>query len=87
MSDDSTFFESHLLNEEFIFKTKQEEFSCLIRGRQSNPSNLPGAELGTSLIPENVTEADNQLVALRSKPNGECLFNAICIILFEHETL
>ena len=37
--------------------------------------------LSTSLIPEDVTKADNRLMALRSKPNGDCLSNTVSIIL------
>ena len=43
-----------------LFSRKQEEFSRLIGGKQSNPShsNLPRNELGTSLVPEDVIKAD-----------------------------
>lgn len=95
MSDerDLILFRGHLLNEEIeqaksLFLRKSEEFALLIRGRQANPSysNLPRDELGTSLIPEDVTDAGNQLVALKSKPNGDCLFNAVSITLFGNDT-
>ena len=67
-----------------LFSRKRQEFSGLIRGLQSNPSyrDLPR----TSLIPEDVTKADNRRATLGSKPNGDCLFNAIPIILFGNET-
>ena len=84
MSDesDSIISQSHLVNEEIdqaksLFSRKREEFSRLIRGRQSNPCFSD--ELGTSLFLEDVTEANNRLVALRSKPNGDCLFNVVSI--------
>ena len=78
-------FKDHILNEEIdrakvIYSRKQEEFSHLI-SQQPKPrySNLPRDELGTSLIPEDVTGADDHLVALKAKGNGDCLFNSFFI--------
>ena len=93
MSDESDLncFKGHILNEEIdrakvLYSRKQEEFSRLI-SQQSKPtySNLPRDELGTSLIPEDVTGADDCLVALKAKGNGDCLFNSISILLFGDE--
>ena len=42
--------------------------------------------MNSALIPEDITGADNLLMALRSKPNGDCLFNSVFIILFGNET-
>ena len=84
-------FKGHILNKEIdrakvIYSRKQEEFSCLI-SQQPKPrySNLPRDELGTSLIPEDVIGADDRLVALKAKGNGDCLFNSISILLFGDE--
>ena len=93
MSDESDLncFKGHILNEEIdrakvIYSRKQEEFSRLIsQQRKPRYSNLPRDELGTSLIPEDVTGADDRLVALKAKGNGDCLFNSISILLFGDE--
>ena len=81
----------HILNEEIdrakvIYSRKQEEFSRQI-SQQPKPrySNLPRDELGTLLIPEDVTGADDRLVALKAKGTDDCLFNSIFILLFGDE--
>ena len=75
MSDKSDLncFKGHIFNKEIdrakvIYSRKQEEFLRLI-SQQPKPrySNLPRDELGTSLIPEDVTGADDRLVALKAK--------------------
>ena len=93
MSDESDLncFKGQILNKEIdrakvLYSRKHEEFLCLI-SQQPKPSysNLPRDELGTSLIPEDVTGSDDCLVALRAKGNGDCLFNSISILLFGDE--
>ena len=89
MSDESDLncFKGHILNEEIdqakvIYSRKQEEFSRLISQQpKQRYSNLPRDELGTSLVPKDVTGADDHLVALKAKGNGDCLFNSISIML------
>ena len=84
-------FNGHILKEEIelakvIYSRKQEELSHLI-SQQPKPSysNLPQDELGTLLIPEDVTETNDRLATLRAKGNGNCLFNSISILLFHTE--
>ena len=93
MSDESDLncFKGQILNKEIerakvLYWRKHEEFLRLI-SQQPKPSysNLPGDELGTSLIPEDVRGADDRLGALRAKGNGDCLFNSISILLFGDE--
>ena len=93
MSDENDLncFKGHILNKEIdrakvIYSRKQEEFLRLI-SQQPKPrySNLPRDELWTLLIPEDVAGADDQLVALNAKGNGDCLFNFISILLFGEE--
>ena len=55
-----------------IYSRKQEDFSRV--SSQNQDSNLPRDKLGTSLIPD-FTRADDRLVTLRAKGNGDCLFN------------
>ena len=66
-----------------LFFNKSEEFSLLIRGQEANLSYniLPCDELGTSLIPEDVSEPDNRPVVMGPKFNRDCLFNAVSITL------
>ena len=73
MSDESDLncFKGHILNKEIdrakvIYSRKQEEFSHLISQQPKQKdtvrySNLPQEELGTSLIPEDVTGAEGSL--------------------------
>lgn len=80
MSDKSDLncFKGHILNEEsterklYTQENKLEDFSRV--SSQNQDSNLPRDKLGTSLIPD-FTRADDRLVALRAKGNGDCLFN------------
>ncbi|KAJ7318659.1 hypothetical protein OS493_037447 [Desmophyllum pertusum] len=50
--------------------------------------DFPCDDLATTLIPEDVTaEVDNQVVALSTTGNGDCLFNASSIVLFGNESV
>lgn len=62
----------------------------MIKRQQSGPNykDFSRDDLATSLIPEDVTaEVDNQLVALSTTGNGDCLFNASSIMLFGNESV
>ena len=97
MSDtkmDLTAFQNYLLNGEIdrakgLLASKQDELANLIKRRQSGPNykDFPRDDLATSLILGDVTaEVDNQLVALSTTGNGDCLFNASSIVLFGNES-
>lgn len=92
---DLTAFQNYLLNGKIdrakgLLTNKQEEFTNWIRRRQAGPNykDFPCDDLATTLIPEDVTaEVDNQLVALSTTGDGDCLFNASSIVLFGNESV
>ena len=65
------------IRQKAYFQEKREEFSRLIRERQSNPSYRD--KLGRRCHPWDVTETNNRLVALRNTPIGDFLVNAVYI--------
>ena len=98
MSDtkvDLTAFQDCLLNGKInhakgLLASEQGEFANLIERQQSGPNykDFCHDDLATSLILEDVrAEVDNQLVALSTTGNRDCLFNASSIMLFGNESV
>ena len=84
-------FKNHLLNNEIdeantILARKRAVFRDETRAARETLKNLPCDDLGTSLIPTDITAKHGEnIFALRATPNGDCLFNAASIVLFGHE--
>ena len=84
-------FKNHILNNEIdeansIFARKQAAFRDATRAARKTLENLPRDVLGTALIPTDVTAKQGKnIFALRTTPNGDCLFNTASVVLFGHE--
>ncbi len=90
---DLTAFKNHLLNDEIdeaksLLARKQASFKDVTRAAKETLETLPRDDLGTSLIPEDVTlKQGEHMLALQATPNGDCLFNAASILFCGHESL
>lgn len=90
---DLTRFKNHLLNNEIdevksLLAKKQDALRDVARATRLTLEDLPRDDLGTSLIPEDVTFKQGEIMfALIATPNGDCLFNAASVLLCGDESL